>query len=135
MNKKLLFALWGILYILCAAACFIPIYNSATRILISMLGLLFFVPGGILLHDAKKRKNIYTLKLIRNLALASLGLTTAVFIANILSVLWSPALGDALYAVLAIVSVPMICGGNWLISLFLWACLLTVSTRQLRKGK
>ena len=133
MNKKLLFTLWGILYILCAGLSFIPVYNSATRFLMNLLAILFFLPGGILLMVAKKEKDNRNLKLIRNLALASLGLTTVLLIANFLSVQWSPALGDALYAVLAIVSTPMICGGNWLFSLFLWACLLIVSHQTCKK--
>lgn len=133
MNKKFLFTLWGILFILCAGFCFIPVYNSATRLLMNLLAILFFLPGGVLLMVAKKERDEQCLKLIRNLALASLGLTTVLLIVNLLSVRWSPAIGDALYAVLAIVSTPMICGGNWLISLFLWACLLILSLQKFKK--
>ena len=135
MNKKLLLALWGILFILCAGLGFLPEPEGAVKYLMTALSLLFFVPGGLLLWNARKDQDKTTLKLIRNLSACSLGLTLVLIIANFLSVLGSPALGDGLYAVLIVVSSPMVCGGNWLVSLFLWACLLTVSLDALRKKK
>ncbi len=135
MNKKLLLALWGILFVLCAGLGFIPDPEGAVKYLMTALSLLFFHPGGLLLRNAKRDRDIPTLKLIRNLSAYSLGLTLLLIIANFLSVLGSPALGDGLYAVLIVVSSPMVCSGNWLVSLFLWACLLTVSIDALRKKK
>ena len=135
MKQKRLFALWGILYILCAGLGFIPEPENALRYLMTGSAALFFLPGGILLHDAKKHGNRHTLKLIRSLSLASLVLTAVLIIANFLSIRGSEALGDGLYAMLVIVSSPMVCGGNWLVSLFLWACLLTVSQNALKKKK
>jgi hypothetical protein len=52
-----------------------------------------------------------------------LGLTLALLVANVFSVLWSEAVGTVLYELLIFVSVPMVCSRHWVLSLFLWACL------------
>ena len=135
MNQKFLSIAWAGMFILCAALGFIPEPGGALRILMTGLSVLFFLPGVLLLTDAKKNRDTATLKLIRNLSGASLSLTAALIIANFLSILGSDALGDALYAVLIIVSSPMVCSGYWLLSLFLWACLLIVSLGALHKKK
>lgn len=135
MNKKLLYILWGGMFILCAVLGFIPEPEGALRFLMTGLSVLFFLPGVLLLADAKKSKATNTLKLIRNLSVASLGITALLIIANILSFQGSAALGDALYAILIILSSPMVCSGYWVLSLFLWACLLAVSVDILRKKK
>ena len=129
MNKKLLFALWGILYILCAGLGFLPEPEGTARFLLTGLAVLFFLPPAILLTTG----NPQCRKLIRNLSIASLSLTAVLIIANMLSIRGSTALGDGLYAMLIVISSPMVCGGNWLISLFLWACLLTVSIQHSKK--
>lgn len=135
MNKKLLFALWGGMFILCAVLGFIPQPEGALKYGMTGLSVLFFVPAGLLLANAKKDRDIQALTLIRNLSAASLILTVILIIANFLSVMGSDALGDALYTALIIASSPMVCSGYWLLSLFLWACLLTVSLDALRKRK
>lgn len=135
MNKKYLFALWGVFFILCAGLGFIPEPEGALRAVLTVLSVCFFLPGGILLAKAKQAGDIQTIKLIRSLSAASLGLTVAALIGNFLSIAGSDALGDGLYAVLVIVSTPMVCSGYWLLSLFLWACLLIVSADALRKTK
>ena len=135
MNKKLLFILWGSMFILCAVLGFIPEPESVLKYLMTALSVLFFLPGALLLTDARKNGDVPTLKLIRSLSALSLGLTVALIVGNFLSILGSEALGDALYAALVIVSSPMVCSGYWLLSLFLWACLLTVSIQALRRKK
>ncbi len=135
MNKKLLYILWGSMFLLCAVLGFIPQPEGALKYLMTGLSILFFLPGCLLLVRAKKEKDSATLKVIRNLSAASLILTVVLLIANFLSILGSEALGDALYAVLVILSSPMVCSGYWLLSLFLWACLLIVSFDALRKKK
>ena len=133
MNKKTLFALWGGMFILCAALGFIPEPESAARVVLTLLSLAFFVPPAWLLYRAGKEKDVLSLKLVRNLSALSLGLTLVLLIGNFLSALGSEALGNVVYYILVIVSSPMICSGHWASSLFLWACLLMVSLRQLRK--
>ena len=133
MSKKALFALWGVLFILCAGLGFIPEPAGFGRGLLTVLAIVFFIPGIMLLYRAKRQKDRETVTLIRNLSAASLGLTLLMLVANFLSLGVGEAVGDALYAVLVIVSSPMVCSGYWLLSLFLWACLLVVSLEILKK--
>ena len=133
MRKKTLFALWGGLFILCAVLGFIPEPGGFARGLLTALSVVFFLPGGVLLYRAKRGKDRATAVLIRNLSVASLGLTLLILLANFLSFGAPDAVGDGLYAVLVILSSPMVCSGYWLLSLFLWACLLVASLDILKK--
>ena len=135
MKKNWLFALWGGLFILCAGLGFIPEPEGTVKGLMTVLSVLFFLPGGILLHEAQKGKNRKQIRIIRNLSAASLGLTAAVLVLNFLCFAADDAVGDGLYAVLVIVSSPMVCSGYWLLSLFLWACLLVKSVDLLKTTK
>ena len=134
MNKKVMFALWGGFFILCAGLGFIPEPAGFLKGLMTVLAVVFFLPGGLLLADAKRKRDRRMAALIRNLSAASLGLTLLTLVANFLSLGAGDAVGDGLYAVLVIVSSPMICSGYWLLSLFLWACLLVVSMDILKKN-
>lgn len=133
MSKKALFALWGGLFILCAGLGFIPEPTGFVKGLLTALAVGFFIPGGVLLYRAKRQKDRQTAATVRNLSAASLGLTLLMLVANFLSLGAGQAVGDALYAALVIVSSPMVCSGYWLLSLFLWACLLVVSLEILKK--
>ena len=133
MSNKSLFALWGGLFILCAGLGFIPEPEGFLKGLLTALSVAFFLPGGMLLYRAKGQKDWQTAAFVRNLSAASLGLTLLALVANFLSLGAGEAAGDALYAVLVVVSSPMVCSGYWLLSLFLWACLLAVSLEILKK--
>lgn len=135
MKKNTLYALWGGLFIVCAALGFIPAPAGAARVVLSLLSAAFFVPPAILLCRAVKQHDVPTLKLVRNLSALSLGLTLLLVILNILSALGSTLLGDILHGILVIVSSPMICSGQWALSMFAWACLLMVSLSSLWKGR
>ena len=131
MNKKLLYLLWAGLFILCACCGFIPQPEGIPAVLMTLCALLFFLPPGLLLWDSGRRQDVHTLKLIRNLSALSLGLTLVLLVLNFLTVLRSEFLGSVLHYILVIVSSPMICSGHWAMSLFLWACLLVASWKQL----
>lgn len=133
MNKKLLCALWAGLFILCAALGFIPEPEGILRTLLTVLSLLFFLPPALLLWNAVKTQDPDTAKLIRNLSGLSLGLTLVLLVLNFLTAFSSEILGQILHYILIIVTSPMICSGHWAMSLFLWACLLMASLRQLRR--
>ena len=139
MNKKTLYVLWGVLFILCAGLGFIPGFTAevqpAVQTILTLLSIAFFVPPVCLLYGARKEKDVHNLKLVRNLAALSLGLTVVMLVLNFLSVMRSKTLGDILYSILIIVSAPMVCSGYWVLSLFLWACLLMVSISALKKSK
>ena len=138
MSKKCLLALWGGLFILCAGLGFIPGFSqnvsAGAQAVLTALSLLFFVPPAWLLYSAQKRKDVNTLKLVRRIAALSLGLTLLVLVMNVLSAVSSVTVGNVLFAVLIVVSSPMVCSGYWALSLFLWACLLLLAHSLLKKA-
>ena len=75
----------------------------------------------------------HDLQLVRNLAAWWLVLTTALLVINFMSATAPVHLGDLLYAVLVIVSSPMICGQYWVLSLFGWAFVMFAAMAQLKK--
>ena len=125
MKNKVLFALWGVLWILCAGLGFI----AESSWLLTLMAVACFVPPLMLLRSGKRRD----LELIRNLSAASLVLTMVLIIANFLSFAASDALGVILHCLLVIISSPMVCSGYWVLSLFLWAVLLFASVGALKK--
>lgn len=129
MNKKTIFALWGVLFILCAGFGFVPAPAGAMKGLMTTLSVLFFLPPVWLLYRADRE----TALLIRNLSLLSLGITLVTLILNFVLAVSSEFLGNVLHYILVIVSTPMICSGYWVLSLFLWACLLMVSLKKTEK--
>lgn len=124
MNNKVLYALWGGLYILCLLLGFIPSPSGGLKVMMVLFSLLFFLPGFSLLYRAVKARSKTALRRLRILSGASLLLTLLALIGSFLSVLASEAVGNFLHIILAIVSTPMLCSQYWVGSLFLWACLL-----------
>ena len=133
MNKKTLFALWGGLFLLCAGLGFIPEADGLLKALMVIFSVAFFVPPFVLLRRSERSGDRDTIQLIRNLSAMSLIATVALLIINFLSVLGSETLGNILYYVLVIVSSPMVCGQYWVVSLFLWACLMITAATMLKK--
>ena len=124
MNKWLYFS-WGILYALSAVLGLVQDPSETQKLLMLIFSLTFFVPGFLLLYNAIQsgnRKGVLTVRLI---SLASLVLTTGGLVAMLLSAgMGSEVATDVTYYVLAVVSTPMLCSQIWVVSLFLWACLL-----------
>jgi len=133
MNKKVLTVLWASMFIVCAGLGFIPEPEETSRLILTALSLLFFLPPALLLYDSRCKQDTAMILLIRNLAALSLGATVVLLILNFLTVFSSESLGQILHYVLIIVSCPMICSGHWAMSLFLWACLLSASMRLLKQ--
>ena len=130
MTKKVLFSLWGVLFIVCAGLGFIPEPAGILRGLLTGISVLFFVPPALLLYRAGKTQDDGSRLLVRNLSALSLMLTLILLVLNFLTALGSDVLGRILYSVLIIVSSPMVCSGYWALSLFLWACLLMGSLKK-----
>lgn len=128
MNKKALFVLWGVLFLLTAGLGYLPEAKGILRGVMTALSLLFFLPPALLLLQ----KDRETMLLVRNLSALSLGLTMATLILNFVLAVSSEKLGTVLHYVLVVISAPMICSGYWVLSLFLWACLLMASLKLLR---
>lgn len=135
MSKNGYYALWGGLFVLCAGLGFLPEPTGVLKWALVILSVVFFVPPMLVLQGARKEKDWATVKLLRNLAVLSIVLTVAALILNFMSLVWSEALGNALYALLVVVSTPMVCGQYWLLSLFLWAYLLVDCQAALPKKK
>lgn len=133
MKKKLLYALWAFLYILCAGLSFIPNPVGFGKFSLIAAAVAFFVPAAILLYDAYRAQDRQALRLIRTLSIVSLSATTLLLAANFLSARASVEDALVLNAILAVVSSPMLCGQVWLLSLFLWACLMVTSLSCLKK--
>ena len=133
MTKKLYYILWAGLFILCAGLGFIPAPSGFLKYFMTALSVLFFLPPAALVYFAGKQADTLTLKLIRSLSAASLGLTLFLLIANFMTLMAPESLGNVLYGVLVIVSSPMVCSGCWVLSLFLWACLLMACQKLLKK--
>ena len=133
MTKKKLYIAWAVMFVICAALGFIPAPKGAAYWSMFLFSLLFFVPPTILLYKAGKGRDKKELRRIRMISLISLGLTLLALALNFLSVDATEAAGIAVYYILIIVSSPMVCGQIWVVSLFLWGCLLTASWQELRK--
>ncbi|MDO5546711.1 MAG: hypothetical protein Q4F81_13005 [Eubacteriales bacterium] len=130
MKHRFLFALWGALFILCAGLGFIPDPTGPLRVLLTGLSVLCFLPPAVLVWKGRQARDRAVLALVRNLSIASLSLSVLLIIANFLTAFHSELLGNILHALLVVVSSPMICSGNWAMSLFFWACLLIASLKK-----
>ena len=133
MKTRILYITWAGLYGVCAALGFIPVASGVGKALFLLTSLIFFIPPGILVYDAVTTGSRKVLCQLRVLSACSLGLTLALLIANIFAVNASAAVGQVLHGCLVLVSAPMFCSQYWLISLFLWACLLMVTLRKMPK--
>ena len=133
MKNSTLYIIWAGLFIICAGLGFIPNPTGAGRVLLTLLSVAFFIPPAVLLYRADQEKDNNTLQLIRNFSALSLLLTMVLLIVNLLSAFRAEWLGNVVHAVLVMVSSPMVCSGYWALSLFLWACLLVVSLKLLKK--
>jgi hypothetical protein len=130
MKKRNLYIAWGILYGLCVGLGCIPSPTGILAGLCVSAALAFFIPPAMLLHYAIPRKQTSTVRLVGLLSISSLVLTTVLLILNFMSFRYTETAGNVLYAILILVSSPMVCAQVWLLSLFLWACLLVVSLKH-----
>lgn len=135
MKKKVLYYVWGGMFLLCGLLGFIQEPQGAARAALTVLSLLFFCPPAALLHGAKAAGDRRTITLLRNLSALSLILTGLLIVLNFLSAFGSDKLGVFLNALLTLVSSPMMCSGYWVLSLFLWAVLLVLSRKSLKPRK
>ncbi len=133
MHTKKWYLSWAALYFICAGLGCIPEPSGVLAGFMVVLSLLFFVPPAALLYWAIPREKWAAVRLIRYLSLGSLTLTLVLLVLNFLSAGLSDTAGTVLYALLVLVSSPMVCGQAWVISLFLWACILMVTLKYRKK--
>lgn len=128
MKEKILYLIWGCLYILCVGLGTVQEAQGLMKLSLTVIGVIFFVPGGILLYDALSSGNRKGVLRIRWISIASLTLTMA----GLAGFLASGASGsegtvNLAYEILMLVSSPMACSQFWLLSIFLWGCLLSAT--------
>lgn len=124
MSNKILYAAWGVLFVLCAGLGFVPEPEGLLAAVMTALSVLFFVPGFVLLYRGQK-------KAVRILSIISLAGSLLCLLLNVWSVGMTAEMGAFLYTLLGLVSTPMFCARIWVLSLFLWACLLMGSLMKL----
>jgi hypothetical protein len=133
MNRTSFYTVWAGFFILCAGLGFIPEPAGFLKILMIGLTLGFFAVPGCFLTWLDKRGDRLHIAVVRNLAAASLGLTLVLILLNFVSFMAPEWVGNLLYVLLTIVSAPMVCGRYWVLSLFLWACLMIRAGKLLKK--
>ena len=124
MKEKVLYCIWAIMYALCAALGFWGEVQGVGRVFLVLAAVIFFLPGAALVVIGQREKNKKVLRTVRITAIVSLVLTLGLLVANMAAVHGSELLGNTLHIILVLVSAPMMCGQYWIMSLFLWACLL-----------
>jgi len=137
MNTKLkelvLYAVWFCLYILCVGLGTVETVEGIGKVLFLLTSLIFFLPGVLLLVLAKQENNRKIALRVRIVSICSLALTVIVFCTNVIAVAASSQMGSFLNDLLNLVSAPMFCSQYWILSLFLWACLLSASFTKTKK--
>ena len=131
MKHKNLILIWILYYFVCVGLAFLPNPQGAMAGLVLLVGLGFFIPGGILLAQFCKTKNRKGLAFFRNLSLISLGLTAVMILGNFMTSALSEVFGNVMHTLLILVSVPMICCRVWVLSLFGWACYWMIAQKHL----
>ena len=127
MKEKILYCAWAILYAICAALGFYGEAEGFGRVLLVLTALIFFLPGIGLLVLGFREGNKKILRRVRIISAVSLGLTLCLLVANVAVAVGAETVNKLLHVLLVLVSAPMMCGQYWIMSLFLWACLLFAS--------
>ena len=131
MLNTYLYIFWIFFYLICAT---LGVLGLPGWVGISAC-CLFFLPPSVLLYRLGRAGDRKGVARIRNIALIWLAFTALMIILNIASVSMSAAAGDALYYAMAVLCAPMVCGKYWLLSMFLFACLLAAGNKQLKGMK
>lgn len=134
MKNRFLWIAWTVLYVACVALGTVTQAEGLLRWLLVAIGVAFFLPGAVLLYRGIRNGERKTVLAIRYMAAGSLILTVCTLLVTFLSADGSAVLGMVLQGLLALVSAPMLCIRYWVLSLFLWACLLFGSF-SLKKGR
>ena len=133
MKRKNLYIVWIVLFALCAGLGFIQNAAGFGKFLLVLTGIGFFVPPFCLAIAGRKEKDRRALKTLRLISMLSLGVTLVLLVLNFLSVYFSAQAGLWLYVLLTMFSAPMACCQYWVLSLFLWACLMVSSVNILKR--
>ena len=133
MKMKSIWLCWLSMFILCAVLGFIPEPTGFFKFLFVVAAVAFFVPGFVLLTKADHRDELKTIRIVRNLSMGALALSVAMILLNFASVLLSKDWGTVLYYMMVVLASPLVCGQYWVLTLFLWACLMFYAISLLKK--
>ncbi len=124
MKKSVLYVAWFAAFIASVMLGSLEPGSTGMKAVMIAVAVCFFVPPAFLLYDGLRRGDRKQILRLRLVSMISLGGTFVLMVANFLSVTMGELAGQLLYALLIIVSAPMVCGQYWVVSLFLWACIL-----------
>ena len=133
MKEKHLYWVWLGLYILCAGCGMIPQRSLAGNIFLTVLSLVFFIPGILLVYKGITGNNPKILRNVRIISILSLVLTLSLILLNIILVFAGDTVGKLLNTLLVLFSAPMFCCYLRVISPFFWACLFVSSFPRMWK--
>ena len=133
MKEKITYALWACLYILCVGLSFVSPQQTAGKVVLLLIELAFFAPGGWLLYQGHKQGSKKILLRLRIVSICSLVLTLLALLSFFLSI--NASTNETFFNILTLVSAPMLCSQYWPLSWFLWACLLMGTLCNLNKTK
>lgn len=133
MKEKVLYVFWLCFYILCVGLGTVTQRSAGLTIAFTVLSLIFFLPGILLLWEGIQAGNIKMLRRVRLVSGISLALTVSLIVLNILTVNAGDTVGQAMNDLLILVSAPMFCCYWRGLSLFLWACLFVSSFPRIWK--
>ena len=132
LSYKMLYIAWAALFALTAVLGFVfPAAETlGARLALAGLAVVFFLPPWLILAKSRSEGRRFHVWLIGFLAAASIVLTVALLVLNLMSPRWSEAVGIALNAALVILSAPMVCSNFYVLPLFLWGTLLAAAFRK-----
>lgn len=133
MKEKVLYVFWLCFYILCVGLGTVAERSTGLDIAFTILSLIFFLPGVLLLWEGVQSGSRKMLLRLRLVSLASLVLTVSLIVLNILTVTAGDKVGQVMNDLLILVSAPMYCCHWHWVSLFLWACLFVSSFPRIWK--
>ena len=133
MKYKYLYILWAGMYLLCAGLGFLPNPEGAAYWLLFGIGMMFFVPPGVILCQAIRSEDKKQVKAVMRISISWLSVMLVMLVVNFLSISATEAVGTAMYYLLVVMASPMVCSQIWVAPMFAFGCLLTASVQYLRK--
>ena len=132
LSYKTLYIAWAVLFALTAVLGFVfpNAGGAAAKLALLVIAAVFFLPPWVILRKTRAEGRRFHARLIGFLAMASIVLTAALLVLNLMSPLWGESVGIALNAALVIVSAPMVCSNFYALPLFLWGTLLAGTFRK-----
>ena len=132
LSYKSLYIAWAVLFALTAVLGFVfpQAEGAGVKLALLVIAAVFFLPPWVILRKTRAEGRRFHARLIGFLAMASIVLTAALLVLNLMSPLWGESVGIALNAALVIVSAPMVCSNFYALPLFLWGMLLAAAFKK-----